>query len=321
MVSRDRTWLIAVAASMWGLDGLLRKPLVTDLAPATVVLWEHLIALLVLLPALPTAIRAFVRCRPAHMVAIALIGIGASAGATALFTEAFAISLRSGDAVTPLVLQKLQPIVAVALAAWLLGERIRPGFAVYALPALVGAWLLTFADPFTVHVQVAEAALLAVGAAVLWGAGTVLGRLVGDDVAPRDLTVLRYVWGLPAAWVIARGTDAAMTPGWHNLTGLVLLALVPGVLALSLYYLALRRTAACRATFAELAFPATAALVGVAFLGTHLAASQWLGLLILAAAITALGRRERRSAPTVRTVPTSRESAPELDRSRAVAAQ
>jgi drug/metabolite transporter (DMT)-like permease len=297
----DRTWLIAAAAAMWGLDGLLRKPLATDLAPATVVLWEHLIAVAVLLPALPAAVRAFARCRPSHKVAVALIGIGASAGATALFTEAFKISARSGDFVTPLILQKLQPIVAVALAAWLIGERLRPGFAVYALPAFAGAWLLTFPEPFTVRVQAAQAALLAVGAAVLWGAGTVLGRLVGDAVGPRDLTVLRYVWGLAAAWVIAHETNAPLAPGRHNVPGLALLALIPGVFALGLYYVALRRTAASRATFAELAFPATAALVGVAFLGTHLTGTQWLGLLVVASAITALGWRERSATPTVRT--------------------
>lgn len=307
MVQRDRTWLVAVAAAMWGLDGLLRKPLATALAPATVVLWEHLIAVLVLLPVLPSAVRAFARCRPDQRLAVALIGVGASAGATAMFTEAFAISLRSGDAITPLVLQKLQPIVAVGLAAWLLGERLRAGFALYAVPALAGAWLLAFADPFAVEVRVAEAALLAVGAATLWGAGTVLGRLVGTAVAPRDLTVLRYVWGLPAAWVFAHETGAPMTPGWHNVPGLVLLALVPGVVALSLYYVALRRTAACRATFAELAFPATAAIVGVAFLGTDLSGTQWVGLLILAAAITALGRRERGRTPTVSPAPSPQD--------------
>lgn len=293
--------MVAAAAAMWGLDGLLRKPLATALAPATVVLWEHLIAVAVLLPLVPSAVRAFARCRLSHKVAVALIGIGASAVATALFTEAFAISVRSGDTVTPLVLQKLQPVFAVALAAWLIGERLKPGFAMYAVPAFAGAWLLTFPDPFTVRVQVAEAALLAVGAAALWGAGTVLGRLVGDAVGPRDLTVLRYVWGLPAAWVIVQQTGAAVAPGWHNVFGLVLLALVPGVLALAFYYVALRRTAACRATFAELAFPATAALVGVAFLGTHLATTQWLGLLIVACSITALGWRERGNAPTVHT--------------------
>lgn len=29
MTSRDRTWVIAVAATAWGLDGLLREPLAT----------------------------------------------------------------------------------------------------------------------------------------------------------------------------------------------------------------------------------------------------------------------------------------------------
>jgi drug/metabolite transporter (DMT)-like permease len=182
---------------MWGLDGLLRKPLATELAPATVVLWEHLVAVLVLLPVVPPALRVFARCRLAHQVAIALIGIGASAGATALFTEAFKIAAQNGDFVTPLVLQKLQPIVAVTLAAWLIGERLRPGFALYAVPAFAGAWLLTFPDPFAVHVRAAEAALFALGAAALWGAGTVLGRLVGDAVGPRDLTVLRYAFCRP----------------------------------------------------------------------------------------------------------------------------
>lgn len=122
--------------------------------------------------------------------------------------------------------------------------------------------------------------------------------------------------------MIAHVTNSALTPGWHNLTGLALLALVPGVLALSLYYLALRRTAACRATFTELAFPASAAIVGAAFLSSHLAASQWLGL-ILAAAITALGWRERRSGPTVRVVPARAgwHSATESNRPPAVVSQ
>jgi drug/metabolite transporter, DME family len=40
---------------MWGLDGLLRKPLATQVDAGTVVLLEHVIALLVLLPRLPPA--------------------------------------------------------------------------------------------------------------------------------------------------------------------------------------------------------------------------------------------------------------------------
>ena len=53
-------------------------------------------------------------------------GVGSSAVATALFTKAFALTLAQYDFVTPLVLQKLQPLFAVALAVVLLNERLRP---------------------------------------------------------------------------------------------------------------------------------------------------------------------------------------------------
>ena len=290
---RDRTWIVALAAAMWGLDALLRKPLATTLDAATVVLWEHLIAVIALCWLVPRALRVYVRCTLRDQVAIAVIGIGASAVATALFTEAFAISAKTNDFITPVVLQKLQPLFAVTLAVLILGERLRPRFAMYAVPALIGAWLLSFADPFDIQVVAIKVSLLSLGAAMLWGAGTVLGRLVSPAVGPRDLTVLRYTWGLPAAFVVALQTHSELTPGWHNLFGLALLALIPGIAALSLYYYGLHATAASRATFAELAFPGTAAVVGVVFLNSHLTWSQWLGFGIVVVSITALGWNER----------------------------
>ncbi len=151
----------------------------------------------------------------------------------------------------------------------------------------------------SVQVSALKVALLAVGAAVLWAAGTVLGRMVSAAVGPRDLTVLRYSWGLPAAAVITWQTHAAFTPGWHNVWGLVLLALIPGLASLSLYYVGLQATAASRATFAELAFPGTAAIVGVLFLNSHLSATQWLGFAIVVASITGLGWHERTRQPAV----------------------
>jgi drug/metabolite transporter, DME family len=303
--ARDRTLIVALAAAMWGLDGLLRKPLATALQPATVVLWEHLIAVLVLLPFAPRAVQVFLRCRPRDQVAVVVIGIGASAVATALFTEAFKLAAQTGDFITPLVLQKLQPLFAVAMALVLLGERLRPNFGLYAIPALIGAWLLTFAHPFDVSLSGAQAkvALLAIGAAVLWAAGTVLGRLVSPAVGARDLTTLRYLWGLVGAWLVLMTTHAPAAPGWSNATGLILLALIPGVIALSIYYYGLRATAASRATFAEMAFPATAAVVGVLFLHTDLAWSQWLGFAVIVAAITALGWHERTRRPAVEAPP------------------
>lgn len=285
----DRTWLVAVAAALWGTDGLLRVPLAEKLPASTVVFWEHLLVVLVLSPLVPGALRALRRCKPREWLAVLVIGGGSSALATALFTAAFQV----GDPITPLVLQKLQPVFAVLAASFVLGERIRAGYAVFAVPALIGAWLLAFADPLHIQVAALKAALLAVAAAILWAAGTVMGRLVSTALRPRDVTVLRFTVGLPVAALIVGTTGSSFAVGWNDALGLVLLALIPGLFALSLYYVGLRSTPAARATLAELAFPATAAVIGVAFLGGHLSGTQWLGLGIVVAAVTALGWHEK----------------------------
>ncbi|OLT12239.1 multidrug DMT transporter permease [Pseudonocardia sp. CNS-139] len=295
--NRDRTWLVAVAAALWGTDGLLRLPLAGQLPAATIVFWEHLLIVVVLVPFLPSAVRAFRAASVRERVALVVIGAGASAVATALFTQAFTY----GDAVTPLVLQKLQPVIAVVAAALLIGERMRPGYWLFAVPALAGAWLMAFPDPLNAAPQAAVAALLAVAAPRL-AIGTVLGRMVSVRIPSRDVTVLRFAIGLPASAVVlaVQGAPVAVTPA--QLGPLVLLALVPGLLGLTLYYTGLRSTAAARATLAELAFPVTAALIGVGLLGSHLQPTQWLGLAIVVVAVTALGLRERSPRPVVAAV-------------------
>lgn len=288
-------WLVAVAAALWGTDGLLRQPLAQAVPAAAVVFWEHLIVVVVLLPFLPSAFRAFRAASPRDRVALVVIGAGASAIATALFTAAF----RFGDPVTPLVLQKLQPLVAVLAAAVLLGERFRRAYWVFAVPALAGAWLMAFPNPLDVAARQLTAALLAVGAAVLWAIGTVLGRMVSARVASRDVTVLRFAIGLPTAAIVLglQGAPFGVTVG--QLGPLILLALIPGLLALTLYYIGLKATAAGRATLAEMAFPVTATLIGVGFLGTSLTVTQWIGLAVIVVAVTALGLRERSEQPVV----------------------
>jgi DME family drug/metabolite transporter len=291
----DRTWLIAVAAALWGTDGLLRQPLAGQLPAATIVFWEHLLIVAVLVPFLPSAVRAFRSATPKERSALILIGAGASAVATALFTRAFQL----GDPVTPLVLQKLQPVIAVAAAALLLGERVRYRYWLFAVPALIGAWLMAFPDPLSAAPRAAAAALLAVAAAALWAVGTVLGRMVSVRIPSRDVTVLRFAIGLPASAIVlvSQGAPVAVTPA--QLAPLALLALIPGLLGLALYYVGLRSTAAARATLAELAFPVTATLIGVNLLGTDLSPTQWLGLVVVVVSVTALGLRERAPEPLV----------------------
>ena len=299
--TRDLTWLVAIAAALWGTDALLRLPLARELAAPTIVFAEHVVLVLALLPFLPRALRAFGRLDTGGKVAVVAIGAGASAVATTLFT----LSFKYGDPVTPAVIQKFQPIIAILGAAVLLHERLRPSFALFAVPALIGAWLLAFPDPLDIGLNQLAVALLAFGAAVLWAAGTVLGRLVATRLAPVELTTLRFAFGLPAALVIVLATGSPLwVPDLQSTVSVVGIALIPGLLAMWLYYVGLRRTAASRATLAELAYPLTAAIVGVAFLDAQLSAGQWIGAALVVAAVTALSLHESRAkVPSVQVVP------------------
>ncbi|MGB3828865.1 MAG: EamA family transporter [Ornithinimicrobium sp.] len=296
----DRTWLIAIAATMWGASGILREPLAEVADASTIVFYEHAVIVLVLTPWLVPALRHWAQAPPRVRAGSVIIGAGSSALATTLFTAAFAY----GDPITPQVLQKLQPLVAIMLGVLLLGERLRPRFALFAVPALIGAWMLSFDDPFSVAIADAQAAALALGAAALWAGGTVLGRLVGSDLGARDTLVLRFAFGLPAAAMIVAALGAQWTMPMAQAPSLIALALFPGLLALALYYVGLQRTAASRATLAELMFPVTAAIVGVSVLGATLSPSRWVGLGIVVLSITALAWNERHAArPSVRVDP------------------
>ncbi len=299
--ARDLTWVVALAAALWGTDALLRLPLALQVAAPTIVFGEHVVLVLVLLPFAPRAVRAFRLLDTGRQLAVVGIGAGASAVATTLFT----LSFRFGDPVTPAVIQKFQPIIALIGAALLLHERLRPSFAWFAIPALVGAWLLTFPDPLDIGVDQAAVALLAFGAAVLWAAGTVLGRLVATRLTPVELTTLRFGWGLPAALIIFIATGSPFwVPDLRSTVSVIGIALVPGLLAMWLYYVGLRRTAASRATLAELAYPMTAAVVGVAVLDAQLVASQWIGAAMVVAAVTGLSLHEARAkVPSVQLAP------------------
>ena len=296
--ARDLTWLVALGAGLWGTDALFRRSLAAEVSASTLVFAEHLVLVLVLLPFLLRSMRAFGRIDGRSKLAVVLIGAGASAIATTLFTIAFKISSRSGDYVTPVVVQHLQPLFAIAGAVTLLGERIRTRFLVFALPAIAGFWLITFPHPFHITIARAGVALLALGAAVLWAGGTVLGRMVATQLEPVELTTLRFAFGLPTAAVIVwLSGNTFWVPDIKSSAGVVGLALIPGLLAMVLYYIGLRRTAAARATLAELAYPLTGAIVGLA-LGTGpgpFTWSQWFGAGIIVAAVTGLSWHEARS--------------------------
>ena len=285
--------LVALGAALWGTDGLFRRALAFELPAPVVVFWEHVILVLVTLPLLLRFLRSRPELTGKDKLALLFVGAGASAVATILFTQAFTY----GDPTTPLLIQKIQPVIAVMGAYLLLGERFLPRYGWYFLFAVGGAYLISLPDPSSVGVSQLAPALLALGAAALWAMGTVLGRHLTQKIPTRELTALRFAIGLPMALIIllVRNEAAvAIDVTLSDIGALVLLALVPGLAALMIYYRGLSRTPASSATLAELAFPLTAILIGWSVFDTVPSATQWVGIAILAATISVMSREASR---------------------------
>jgi drug/metabolite transporter, DME family len=276
--------LIAAAAAMWGTDALFRKPLAESTSAGTIVFGEHVVLVLLTLPLIVPAMRALFAAGTRYVLAGIAIGAGASAVATILFTQAFV----DGDPVTPVVLQKLQPIIAVIAARFVLGERPRPLFALYLVPALVGAWLIGVPDPFHPTAHGLKPTLFALGAASLWALGTVLGRYLSRQLRFQHVTALRFAFGLPASAIALLVLGAPAFASSHDTVWIAVLALVTGLVALSLYYYGLQTTPALAATLAELAFPVTAVLVGYFKFGFTLTGWQWVGIALTTLVVTLL---------------------------------
>ena len=117
--SRVTSWgvlVVALGASLWAVDAPIRKPL-TDVLPATsIVFAEHLFLALYSLPMVIAARRVFSQLRLSGWLALLAIAWGGSGLATVLFTQAFKV----GNPTTAILLQKLQPMIAVLLAALIL---------------------------------------------------------------------------------------------------------------------------------------------------------------------------------------------------------
>lgn len=279
---------VAVAAALWGLDALIRAPLAHSTGVATIVFGEHLVLVLCTLPFAFGALAAVFRLGWRHVAAAVVIGAGSSAVATILFTQSF---VEGTDYVTPVVLQKVQPIVAIVAAAIVLGERPRPRFAFFLVPALVGAWLIGVPKPFHPTVHGVKPTLFALGAAVLWALGTVLGRYLARELRFEHVTTLRFVFGLPAAAIALLVLGAPAFASAHDSLWIAVLALVTGLVALGLYYYGLKRTPAVAASLAELAFPVSAILVGYFKFGQTLTGWQWVGVALTSLVVIALTER------------------------------
>ncbi len=311
LIDRYAVVLVAVAATLWASDAYFRNQLVQHLSATQIVVAEDGLVTLFLLPVLIRSRGELKKLGRRGWLAVGIIAAGAQALATILFTASFSIAAQHGLFAETFVLQQTQPLIAIALARVVLGERRRPWFWPAAVVGIAAVYMVLFAsDPLSPVSALKngrlEVGLLALGAAALWASGTVLGRFALGSISFWSMTSLRFTLALPVLVVIVLVQSGLGGFGHYRvsdfLPNLLAIAIVPGLLALLLYYRALSKTPASLATIAEMAYPVAATLIASAPYpwGFHqpLYPAQLLGTAVLLGVIVFLNwTRER--APVV----------------------
>ncbi len=285
--------IIFISSLLWASDSPFRKPLLTGgLYVGFVAFLEHIFNAAVSLPLLWKRREEFFKLNAKKIAGLLYIGAGASAFAAILFVKG-AVAMNYNFTVAAL-LQKFQPLFAIILAAIFLKEKITPKFWILAIPALVGAYLVSFSNQSPQMILSAAGAItwhgpaLALLAALLWAGGTVVGRGLLADLSFEFVTGMRFVFGLLflAFYVFMwEGFQFNLMTGlfWRNT---FIIAMLTGFFALFLYYYGLRNTRASVATLMELGYPLALTAINWKFLGIALTPWQIFGAVLLLASVT-----------------------------------
>jgi drug/metabolite transporter (DMT)-like permease len=270
IIDRYAVVFVAVAATLWASDAYFRNQLVQHLSATQIVVAEDALITLFLLPVLIRSRHELRLLGARGWTAVGIIAAGAQALATILFTASFSLAAQHGLFAETVVLQQTQPLIAIVLAWIVLRERRRPWFWPAAAVAIAAVYMVVFAnDPLSPISALQngriEVGLLALGAAVLWASGTVLGRFALGSISFWSMTALRFTLALPVLVIIVLAQSGLGGFGHYRVSdfvpNLLAIAIVPGLLALLLYYRALSKTPASLATIAEMAYPVAFTLI------------------------------------------------------------
>jgi drug/metabolite transporter (DMT)-like permease len=285
------TFFIILACLLWGMDALIRYPLVDrGIHPITIVFYEHFILTLIFSVSLIPNIKRFGELKLADLFSFLIVGGVGSAIATVAFTESF-IYLNPSLVI---LLQKLQPVVAIILAAIVLKEEIQKKFLLWATVCLIGGLLVSSPDIERFYELMitnfssvtSDAAFTGYGLVAVsvigWGATTVFGKrlsLVGFE--PKSIMAGRFLTGFLVLIPFVRWNQSLILPNGQDYLKILIMVLISGALAMWFYYQGLKRLSAKTTAIAEMFFPFFAIIANWIFLGKQLTELQLLGGAIL----------------------------------------
>jgi len=280
---------ICIAAILWGLDGVVLTPRLYSLDIGLVVFIFHALPFILMNLFMYKEykhLRNFTRNDILMFFLLSLLG--GAVGTLAIVKALFLVNFKALTIVV--LLQKLQPVFAITLAALLLGEKLKRNFLLWSALAITAGYFLTFGlhlPDFTTNNNTALAAGFSLLAAFAFGSSTVFSKKVLRKFSFFTATFYRYAFTsiIMLLYVLSTGILSKIP----EITGFqwaifATIGITTGSGAIFLYYFGLTRIRAMLATICELCFPVSAILFDYLVNDRTLSLIQWVsaGVLIFA---------------------------------------
>ncbi len=282
--------MIALAAVLWGLDGVVLTPRLSNLNVVFVVFMLHALPFVLMNAFFFKHYKKLKKLDKKALISLLLVSVlGGSLGTIAIVYALFLVNFQNLSVVV--LLQKFQPMFAIIMAVLILKEKISRNFFLWCIVAIIGGYFLTFdlnLPSIQTDSNTIKAALLSILASFSFGSSTVFSKSLLNKLDFDTATFFRYglttLLLLPVVILLGRlGDFQLITPTNWLIFGII--ALTSGTVAIMLYYYGLKNIKASHATLLELFFPISAIVFDYFINGTILSAVQWISATIMIFAI------------------------------------
>lgn len=290
---------VSLSAALWGLDGVVLTPRLHNLEIGYVVFMLHLLPFILMhffFFSRYKVIRKFDLRDFSSFFLVALFG--GALGTIAIVKALFLVHFQELSVVV--LLQKLQPVFAILLAAAILGERVKGNFFLWASLAIVASYFLTFGwnlPQFNTAGNNVQAALYALLAAFSFAMATVMSKKVMYKYDFRTATFVRYgltaLIMLPYVLVSGNISQLGITTS-ENWMIFFVIGITTGSGAIFLYYFGLQKVKAMIATICELFFPLSAIFFDYLINDSQLSVIQWVSALALITAVVGINVSQKK---------------------------
>lgn len=289
---------ICVAATLWGLDGIVLTPRLYSLDIGLVVFIFHAFPFLLMNIFMYREYKHIRRFSSSDVLMFFLLSfLGGAVGTLAIVKALFLVNFKALTIVV--LLQKLQPVFAITLAALLLREKLKRNFLLWAALAVTAGYFLTFGFHLP-DLKTSDNTILAAGysllAAFAFGSSTVFSKKVLEKYSFYTATFYRYAFTtlIMLMFVLATGTlKDILVVSSFQWTIFIIIGITTGSGAIFLYYFGLTRIRAMLATICELCFPVSAILFDYLINHKVLSPLQWISAAVLIFAILKLSLQKQ----------------------------